>query len=32
MRRSPDGFTAGPNETPDNPLGDEANEARSQTT
>ena len=32
MSMSLDGYIAGPNETPDNPLGDEANEARSQTT
>ena len=27
-----DGFIAGPNETPENPLADDASEARSQAT
>jgi hypothetical protein len=32
MSMSLDGFIAGPNETPENPLADDASEARSQAT
>jgi hypothetical protein len=32
MHMSVGGIIAGPNETPDNPLGDDGSEARSQTT
>jgi hypothetical protein len=32
MAMSLDGFIAGPNETPENPLADDASEARSQAT